>query len=88
MNNWNKLLKMLDVVLGFPNRKNSKVMKRGQGFDNETQEHVVWLEYRARAATEKAPEPPLDPSGDKPKRDMNRLRQAAADIAVAKRWGK
>lgn len=88
MNNWNKRLKILDHALGFPNRQTSKVMKRGQGFDNKTQEHVVWLEYCALVAADKAPEPHLDPLGDQPKRDMNRLRQLAADIAVAHRWGK
>ena len=88
MNNWNKLLAMLDHTLGFPQRKSSRVMKRGQGFDNETQEHVVWLEYRARVVSDKPPEPPLDQSGEKQNRDMGRLRQLAADLAVARRWNR
>ena len=88
MSKWNQLLAMLDQALGFPNKQSSKVMKRGQGFDNDTQEHVVWLEYRVRVLADKPPEPPLDPSGEKPKRDMNRLRQLAADVAVARRWNK
>ena len=88
MNNWNKLLAMLDHTLGFPQRKISRVMKRGQGFDNETQEHVVWLEYRARVLTDKLLEAPLDISGEKQNRDMARLRQLAADLAVARRWNR
>jgi len=46
MNTWNKLLAALDSVLGFPNKKNSKVKKLRQAFDNNTGEYVFWLEYR------------------------------------------
>lgn len=49
MSGWNKLLSQLDAVLGFPNTTASKVKRLHQAFDNETQEHVVWLEYRVKA---------------------------------------
>jgi len=76
MNNWNKLLAVLDHALGFANRTRSKVMKRGQGYDNKTHEHVIWLEYRVSVRNDV----PLGES----KREMNRLRQVAADLAAAR----
>jgi hypothetical protein len=76
MNNWNKLLALLDLTLGFANRTKSKVMKRGQGYDNKTHEHVIWLEYRVSVRNDV----PLGES----KPEMNRLRQAAADLAAAR----
>ena len=48
----------------------------------------MWLEYRARVLTDKPPEAPLDITGEKQKRDMARLRQVAADVAVARRWNR
>ena len=48
MNAWNQLLAAMDAALGFPNRKNSTVKKLKQGYDNDTNEHVIWLEYRVR----------------------------------------
>jgi hypothetical protein len=48
MNAWNELLAAMDAALGFPNERNSKVKKLKQGYDNKTNEHVIWLEYRVR----------------------------------------
>jgi hypothetical protein len=48
MNPWNQLLAAIDGALGFPNRLNSSVKKLKQGYDNNTNEHVIWLEYRVR----------------------------------------
>ncbi len=48
MNNWTRLLAMLDQVLGFPNKKKSSVRKVSQDFDEKTNEHVYMLEYRIR----------------------------------------
>ena len=48
MNNWNKLLALLDKTLGFPNKIRSTVKKKGQGFDQRTGEHVFVLEYRIK----------------------------------------
>jgi len=50
MANWNRLLVVLDQIFGFPNRQSSKVKKLRQGYDNQTDEHVIWLEYRVRLA--------------------------------------
>lgn len=48
MNPWNNLLKALDAALGFPNRRDSTVKKLYQGYDNRTNQHVIWLQYRVR----------------------------------------
>lgn len=57
MNGWNKLLALLDAMFGLPNRAASKVKKLQQGFDNRTQKHVIWLEYRVRVNNAQAPSP-------------------------------
>jgi hypothetical protein len=57
MTNWNKLLTVLDHEIGFPNKVTSKVKVIEQGFDNQTQEHVVWLEYRIRVRNPTVPKP-------------------------------
>lgn len=51
MTRWNELLQLLDEIFGFTDRNGSKVKKVRQGFDNKTQEHVIWLEYRTRVST-------------------------------------
>jgi hypothetical protein len=76
MNNWNKLLVLLDHALGFANRQSSSIKKVWQAFDNKSQEHVVWLEYRVRVGKDK----PLE----LPNKEMNRLRQIATDLANAR----
>jgi len=48
MTNWNRLLVVLDQVFGFANRERSTVKKLRQAYDNQTNEHVIWLEYRVR----------------------------------------
>ncbi|MDO9405591.1 MAG: hypothetical protein Q7T87_16275 [Polaromonas sp.] len=50
MNTWNKLVAYLDATFGFPNRVSSNVKKLSQGFDNNAQEHVIWLEYRVKVS--------------------------------------
>jgi hypothetical protein len=46
---WNKILALLDAQFGFQSTKaSSKVKKLWQGYDNQTNEHVIWLEYRVR----------------------------------------
>jgi len=60
MNGWNKLLAALDATFGLSNKAASKVKKLKQGFDNKTQEHVIWLEYRVRVND--AQPPKLEPS--------------------------
>ena len=75
MTKWNKLLAMLDQTLEFANRKNSTVKKIKQGYDAQTNEHVIWLEYRVRVANDL----PVKPS-----REMAYLRKLAADVAAAR----
>lgn len=50
MTGWNKLLAQLDAVFGFPNMVSSKARKLQQGFDQKTQEHVIWIEYRVQVS--------------------------------------
>lgn len=57
MTMWNKLLAALDDTFGFANKITSKVKKLDQGFDNRTQEHVIWLEYRIKVRTASPPKP-------------------------------
>jgi hypothetical protein len=46
---WNKILAMLDIQLGFQSNKASSMVKKlWQGYDNQTNENVIWLEYRVR----------------------------------------
>jgi len=83
MNKWNNLLAVLDQALGFPNRQSSKVMKRTQGFDNKTQEHVIWLEYRVRVDDDALPPIP-DEQKAQEARSMAYLKKVAADFAAAR----
>ena len=46
MNKSNQLLVLLDRVFGFPNKIRSKFRKIRQDFDENTNEHVVLIEYR------------------------------------------
>ena len=57
MNGWNKLLVLLDSLFSFPNKAASKIKKVQQAFDNRTQEHVIWIEYRVRVNNAQAPSP-------------------------------
>ncbi len=47
-NYWNRLLQLLDKIFGFNSGKNSTIKRVNQGFDRETGEHVIYLEYRVR----------------------------------------
>jgi hypothetical protein len=81
MNKWNRLLASLDQTLGFTHRQSSKVTKRGQAFDNKTQEHVVWLEYRARTKYTEPPTPTPEEIEANKIRRLTLLQQLLADIA-------
>lgn len=52
MNNWNKLLAVLDDLFGHGDKQRSRISKKVQGFDNQTGEHVIRIEYRIKLATE------------------------------------
>jgi hypothetical protein len=55
MTKWNRLLAMLDQVLGFENKRTSTVRKVSQDFDEKTNEHVFLLEYRIRTDGKSVP---------------------------------
>jgi len=68
---WNKILAMLDIQLGFQsNKASSTVKKLWQGYDNQTNENVIWLEYRVRVKNNQ-------PSQSGTRTDPTVLRQAA-----------
>lgn len=48
MNKWNKLLATLDHVFGFENKLKSNFKKIRQDFDDQTNEHVILIEYRVQ----------------------------------------
>ena len=48
MNDWNRLLAVMDKTIGFPNRIDSTVKKVRQMYDEKKNEHVIYLEYRVR----------------------------------------
>ena len=51
MNNWTRLLTVLDELFGH-NKQQSRISKKVQGFDNQTGETVVQIEYRVKNITE------------------------------------
>jgi len=46
MNKSNQLLALLDRVFGFQNKIRSTFRKHNQSFDEKTNEHVIFIEYR------------------------------------------
>ena len=48
MNKWNRLLASLDRVFGMTNKERSTFKKISQEFDENTNEHVIVIEYRVR----------------------------------------
>ena len=48
MNNWTRLVNLLDQTIGFPNRISSTVKKVWQGYDQHKGEHVMVLHYRTK----------------------------------------
>jgi hypothetical protein len=48
MNKWNRLLAVLDHVFGFKNKARSDFKKVSQTFDENTNEHVIVIEYRVQ----------------------------------------
>ena len=52
MNNWNKLLVVLDRLFAHGDKQQSRISDKGQGFDNKTGEHVIRIEYRVKLANE------------------------------------
>lgn len=54
MNNWNKLHIILDRLFGHGDKQQSKISQKWQGFDNQTGEHVIRIEYRIKLVSEGA----------------------------------
>jgi hypothetical protein len=85
MNNWNRLLTLLDMTIGFPNKMGSSVKKTWQGFDQRRNEHVIILEYRIkvkpgfRPATRR-----MAPQGDRGKMKMVRPSGLGGPMALVR----
>lgn len=52
MNNWNKLLAILDHLYGHGATQQSRISKKVEGFDNQTGERVIRIEYRIKMVNE------------------------------------
>lgn len=52
MNNWNKLLAILDHLYGHGAKQQSRISNKVEGFDNQTGERVVRIEYRIKMVNE------------------------------------
>lgn len=48
---------VLDREVGYTNKVSSSLKQVQQGFDNQTQEHVYWFEYRVRLRNDSPPRP-------------------------------
>ncbi len=76
MNKHNRLLAVLDDVFGMENILNSEFRKVGQDFDEKTNEHVFYIEYRVRGKGELITTPRLGKRKPKKKlREQELLRQ-------------
>jgi hypothetical protein len=80
MNQWNRLVVVLDNLLGFEDKQKSSVRKVGQQFDNSTNEHVYYLEYRVRRKNEVKLQPRPSP---KRMQLLKAIQQRAAVISAA-----
>lgn len=49
MTTWNKLLQALNQIFNSQTGAASTVKPIRRAFDNNTNEHVIWLEYRVKA---------------------------------------
>jgi len=52
MNKHNRLLAVLNDVFGMENVRKSQFRKVGQDFDEKTNEHIFYIEYRVRGTGE------------------------------------
>ena len=52
MNNWNKLLAILDQLYGHGAKRQSRISQKVEGFDNQTGERVIRIEYRIKLVNE------------------------------------
>ncbi len=68
MNKHNRLLAVLNDVFGMENVRKSQFRKVGQDFDEKTNEHVFYIEYRVRGTGEMVTTPRL--AKRKPKKKL------------------
>jgi hypothetical protein len=52
MNNWTRLLSILDELFAPNGKRKSRISKKLQGFDNKTGEHIIRIEYRVKLPNE------------------------------------
>lgn len=52
MTNWNKLLTAFDDLFSHGAKQQSRITQKVQGFDNQTGERVIRIEYRVKLLNE------------------------------------
>jgi len=81
MNKHNRLLAVLNDVFGMENVRKSQFRKVGQDFDEKTNEHVFYIEYRVRGTGELITTPRLAKRKPKKKlKEQELLRQINARV--------
>jgi hypothetical protein len=75
MTNWDKLIVMMDRVFGFGQKQSSSVRKIKQDFDEKSNEHVIWLEYRIKPSRGGVVTKPKHSGGDDTKPSKELLQQ-------------
>ncbi len=81
MNKHNRLLAVLNDVFGMENVRKSHFRKVGQDFDEKTNEHVFYIEYRVRGTGELVTTPRLAKRKPKKKlKEQELLRQINARV--------
>ena len=79
MNKETQLLAMLDDVFGFPNKIRSNFRKVSQSFDQQTNEHVILIEYRVSVKGTMKSQPRQNPQQqNQQQQQMAFLRQLVA----------
>ena len=69
MNKWNRLLKCLDDVYGFKGKNKSEFTKIGQRFDEDSNQHVITIEYTVQMS-----------GGGKVKQDIDLEAEAISEV--------
>ncbi len=81
MNKHNRLLAVLNDVFGMENVLKSQFRKVGQDFDEKTNEHIFYIEYRVRGKGELVTTPRLAKRKPKKKlKEQELLRQINARV--------
>ena len=81
MNKETKLLAVLNDVFGMQNIRKSQFRKVGQDFDEKTNEHIFYIEYRVRGTGDLVTTPRLAKRKPKKKlKEQELLRQINARV--------